>query len=110
MLNKIGSEPAFNWWIHDVLRRKERILSKVNSKYWKRTHKFGIEVPKTVKEALEMDKTSGTDLWQKAIEKEMANTKSAFHFLNENEPTPVGYKRINCHMIFDINMDFTRKA
>ena len=110
MANRIGSEPAFNWWIHEVLRRKKRILSQVRSRYSRRTHKFGIEIPKTVKEALELDKTSGTNLWKEAIEKEMANTKVAFRILNDNEKIPVGYKMIACHMIFDVKMDFTRKA
>jgi Reverse transcriptase (RNA-dependent DNA polymerase) len=108
--NKIASEPAFNWWVHDVIRRKDRILSKIKSKYWKRTHKFGIQVPKSVKEALDIDKETGTDLWRKAIEKEMTNTQSAFRILNENEKVPVGYQFIKCHMIFDVKMDFTRKA
>jgi hypothetical protein len=67
--NKIATELAFNWWVHDVLRRKDRIISKIKSKYWKRAHKFGIQVPKLVNEALEIDKETGTDLWKKAIEK-----------------------------------------
>jgi len=40
----------------------------------------------------------------------MTNNKSAFKFLEENENVPVGYKWIRCHMIFDMKMDFTRKA
>jgi hypothetical protein len=31
--NKIAAEPAFHWWVHDVIRRKDRILSKIKSKY-----------------------------------------------------------------------------
>ena len=62
ILNKIDTKPGLNWWVHDVLCTKERILGKVKSKYWTRTHKFGIRVPKTVKEALDIDKESGTDL------------------------------------------------
>lgn len=108
--NKIASEPAFNWWVHYVAKRKERILSKVKSKYWKRTHKFGIEVPKSVKHALQLDKESGTNFWYKAIEKEMTNTKPAFRILNDGEILPIGYQHIKCHMIFDVKMDFTRKA
>ena len=33
--NKIDSEPGLSWWVHDVLRTKDRILGKVKSKYWK---------------------------------------------------------------------------
>jgi len=40
----------------------------------------------------------------------MTNNHSAFKFLDEEERVPVGYKWIKCHMIFDVKMDFTRKA
>ena len=32
--NNIADEPAFKWWIHKILKRKERIIKKVKSKYW----------------------------------------------------------------------------
>ncbi len=35
--------------------------------YWRTTHKFGIQIPKTVKEALAIDKETGTDFWRKAL-------------------------------------------
>ena len=41
---------------------------------------------------------------------ERDNVQVAFKFLDDNEPTPVGHKEIPCHIIFDIKMDFTRKA
>jgi hypothetical protein len=76
--NKIAHEPAFNWWVHDVVRKRNRIISKVKSKYWKTTHKFGIRVPKTVEEALQIDEETGTDLWRKALGKEMSKVKVAW--------------------------------
>ena len=62
--NKISEEPAFAWWVCDVLRRRDRIIKKVKSRYWSRTHKFGIELPKSVGEAPlkstdEREQTSG---------------------------------------------------
>jgi hypothetical protein len=45
----IDHEPAFNWWVPHVLRKRDRIISLVrkwNPPYLKRTHKFGIELPK----------------------------------------------------------------
>ena len=47
---------------------------------------------------------------QRAIEKEMRNVMPAFRFLDESERVPIGYKWIPCHMVFDVKMDFTRKA
>jgi hypothetical protein len=108
--NKLAEEPAFIWWIKDVLRRRDRIISKVKARYWKRTHKFGIRVPKSVKEALEIDAEMGTDFWKRAIEKEMANVMPAFKFLEGDENLPVGCQKIDCHIIFDVKLDLTRKA
>ena len=40
--NEISDETAFNWWIKETLRHRDRIISKVKSKYWRASHKFGI--------------------------------------------------------------------
>ena len=37
--NLIHDEPAFAWWVKDVLRKRDRILAKVKSRYWSRTQK-----------------------------------------------------------------------
>ena len=108
--NKIANEPAFIWWTTDVLRKCDRMIAKVRSRYWKRTHKFGILIPKSVNEALLLDDKTGTDLWQKAIEKELKNFMPAFTFLEQDEKVPIGYQHMDYHMIFDVKMDFTRKA
>ena len=39
------------------------------------THKFGIKLPHSVKEALEIDQATGTDFWRKALNKEMSKVK-----------------------------------
>jgi hypothetical protein len=106
--NKIAEEPAFAWWANKVLRRRNRVIQKVK-KYWKRTHKFGIKVPKSVDEALRMDEETGTTFWCDGIAKEMKNVMTAFEF-NANDEMPIGHKKIDCHMIFHIKMDLTRKA
>jgi hypothetical protein len=104
------NEPAFNWWAKEVLKRSRRIIKKVKTKYWQRTHKYGIRLPKTLREALKLDAENGNTLWYDAIQKEIKNVQVAFQFLDGDQPTPVGYKEIPCHIIFDIKMDFTRKA
>jgi hypothetical protein len=45
----------------------------------------------------------GTDLSQKAIEKAMRTINCAFKFPEDNRE-PVGYQKIDCHMIFDVKM------
>ena len=52
--NRLDMEPAFKWCVRDVLRRRNRIISKVKAKYWRTTHKFGIRVPTSIDEALQL--------------------------------------------------------
>ena len=117
--NKIDHEPAFNWWVQRTLKIRHRIVNKVKSKYWDTTHKFGIRLPKTVTEALYIDKETGTTFWADAIHKEMKNVRPAFEKKAEisieqakSGKVLVGYQQIRCHWIFDIKMDglCTRKA
>jgi hypothetical protein len=77
---------------------------------WEGTHKYGILLlPKTFAEALRLDRESGTDFWQKAIEKEMKNIACAFDFPVDGK-APIGFQKIDCHMIFDLKMTLERKA
>jgi hypothetical protein len=111
--NRLDDEPAFAWWVHDVLKKRDRIIAKVKSKYWQRTHKFGIKIPKTVQEALQFDKENGNNLWWEAICKEMKNVRPAFEKWEKSPgELPPGFQKIKCHMIFDIKMgeNFRRKA
>jgi hypothetical protein len=43
--NKIDQEPAFAWWVKFVMRKRERIISKLQKKYWRTEYKFGVEQP-----------------------------------------------------------------
>ena len=72
-------------------------------------------MPKSVKEAYEIDKENGNTLWTKAIKKEMANVGIAFSPSEEQNPhelEKLSYQWINCHMIFDVKLgeNFRRKA
>jgi hypothetical protein len=108
--HNLSNEPAFSWWVKDALKHRDRIIAASNTRYVKRTHKFGIELPKTVEEALEIDKRTCTTYWYDAIQKEMRNNAVAFEFLEPGESIPIGYTKITLHMVFDIKIDFTRKA
>jgi hypothetical protein len=106
---------ASTWWIGDALRHRDRIISKVSARYWEQTHKFGLLVPTTVKEELEIDqltpKTEKEELeidqltpkiekeelekdqltetafWRKAVALKMKSVHPAFKF----ERVSVGY-------------------
>ncbi len=74
MTQGIDHEPAFNWWVPHILKKRDRIISLVQKRttlYLKRTHKFGIEVPKTLKEALALDHKNGNTFLADVIAKEM---------------------------------------
>jgi hypothetical protein len=108
--NKIASEPAFAWWVPHILKQRDRIVQKVKTRFRKKTHKYGIEVPSSVREALDIDKRTGTDMWRKAIEKEMRNVMVAFDVRDDGK-VPIGFKEISCHLIFDVKSDtLARKA
>jgi len=97
--------PAFVWWVPHVLRKRDQIIAAVNKRYHKHTHKFGIEVPKTVKCALEIDKENGNTFWQDAIDQEMKNVRVAFKIMEDGKEAPPGYQYMECHMVFDIKLD-----
>ena len=103
--NRIVEEPAFAWWVSDVLKWRNRIISKVKSKYWKTTHKFGIKVPKDVGRAFEIDREMGTTFWCDAVDKEMKKVLVAFEEWDGTVEEArggkklVGYTEISCHMI-----------
>ena len=70
--------------------------------------KFGTNAPATEEEAVTFDTENGDNLWQDAINKEIANSKIAFEVLEEAERAPVGYTQIMCHLIFDVKIDLKR--
>jgi hypothetical protein len=106
----IESEPAFQWWIPYTLRRRDRIISSVNSRVRKVSHKYGVEVPRTVAQALRLDEENKNTCWRDAIDKEMGNLKVAFDILPKESSPPPGYTKASGHIIFDVRMTMERKA
>jgi hypothetical protein len=116
--NNIHTLPCFSWWVGYTLKKKDRIISKIKTKYWATDRKYGIRLPHSVKEALAIDAETGTDLWYQAILKEMKNVRPAFKLRDDLTPLELlsdpkilpGFQKINLHMIFDIKADLQRKA
>ena len=69
--SRISEEPVFTWCVSSVLKKHNRIIAKTKSKYWLKTHKFRIEIPKSVLQAQQIDAKNGNTLWWNAICKEM---------------------------------------
>ena len=104
--NRIVEEPAFKWWGPHTICKRNRVISKVKSRYWQTTHKFGIRLPKTTEEALQIDKIAETGFWRKAINKDISKVKIAWKVDYGHTPSEartatatafVGFREIGCH-------------
>ncbi len=72
----VDRKPGLNWWVLHTLKKCDAIIALVKKRsvwYLKCTHKFSIECPKTVEDALELNKCNGNTMWADAIGKEMRN-------------------------------------
>ena len=65
-------------------------------------------MPKSIAEALAIDRKTGTDFWRKAFEKERLGVSPAFEKLDGG--APIGYELLGYHWIFDIKITLDRKA
>jgi hypothetical protein len=103
-------EPAFAWWVPYTLRKRDIILSKIKARIRKTTHKYGIELPTSEPHSQEIDKKNGNTFWKDALAKEMTEVGVAFEVLDEGVPAPKGTSEVTGHLVWDVKMDFTRKA
>ena len=62
----LEKEPAFSWWAPYTLKKRDRIIESINHRVIKSDHKFGIKIPRNVKEALKLDQENENTLWQDA--------------------------------------------
>lgn len=108
--NKIEKEPAFAWWVPHAIKKRNNIISAVASRIRIKDMKYGIRIPQSITEAYELDKANGDTAWRDAVSKEMKNVSVAFDVLEDGKNPSAAHKRVFFHMIYDIKMDFTRKA
>ncbi|KAL7537428.1 hypothetical protein ACHAWF_005758, partial [Thalassiosira exigua] len=110
----LDKEPTYTWWVDYMLQKR-----KAKSEFWRISHKYGIRVPKTPEEALRIDKDTRTEFWEKTMIKEMTKAKVSYELVDGCTPEEVrsdkvpalrGHQEISCHIIFDVKIDFTRKA
>ena len=101
VVNKIADEPAFRcWWIKHVLKKLDSLISEVKSCYWKKVVKYGIKLPQSVKKLSLLTGIRGLPSGLTRSWKRWRMSCLLFQILEEGESVPVGYKYINCHMIF----------
>ena len=59
---------------------------------------------------MELDKVNGYTLWADAIDLELGEVWVAFDVRQKNTTVRPNYEYLSCYMVFDVKMDFTRKA
>ena len=106
----IAQEPAFHWWVPYTMRKRDIILSAVKSRLRKTTQKYGIGIPTSIDHAERIDTKNGNHFWRDAIELEIQNNGIAFNILDMGTNAPPGWSHVASHLVFDVKMDFTRKA
>ena len=79
----IDNEPTFMWWGTHTMKRKDRIIAAVNNMIRKKTHKYGIRLSNSVKDASNLDKVDGNEYWTEVLAKERqeANWPLKYHLM-----------------------------
>ncbi len=113
----LQDEPAFAWLVPYVIRKRDIIVSSMNSWVRKTTHKYGIKMPavgrthdEVIRNTEELDCKDRNTFWMESMRKEIRNLIVAFKILDAGQKAPPGWYKTSGHIIFDVKMDFTRKA
>src|SRR5687768_7881260 len=100
-----------------LAKRQGRMLREINleklGKYRTRAkYKYGFEVPKDFKHAIEIDQRNGNTLWQNATKLEMESMEDyqVFKDTGMNVTPPPDYKTIRVHLIYDVKHDGRHKG
>ena len=106
---KIQNEPVFAWWVSNIFRTRNRIISRLKSAMISKGSKnIVIKIPSAIVEAEKMDVLNGNNFWRKATEKELAKVRIVFKLIDTEADIKVGSKKIGYHFIFDVKMDLER--
>ena len=75
-------------------------------------YRFGVRVPKTPREAMELNAKNGNSLWRDAIKKELdqLNEYGTFSSQGKGMRVPNGHQLIKVHFVFDVKHDLRHKA
>jgi hypothetical protein len=75
-------------------------------------YKFGVRLPRSRAEAFAFDAENGNTKWQDATALELDQLDEYDTFIDKGKQArgPEGYKRINCHLVFDCKQDLRHKA
>ena len=77
------------------MQKRHRMINKIKKKYWRTTHKYGIWIPKSVNEALQIDKENGNSYWGDAIRKEMSKAQVSYQVVDGTTPEQVWSNQVD---------------
>ena len=63
----------------------------------------------TVEYSLKIYQENENTFKHDSIGKEIKNSRVTFNLLDKDDHSPVGYKKISCHLIFDAKINLTKK-
>jgi C-terminal processing protease CtpA/Prc len=91
----------------DAVKIYRASASSTSNKY-----KFGVQVPRGIKNAIQLDTKNGNNLWQEAIKTELKHLTDyhTFIVLDSVEAVSSGYQKITYHIVFDVKLDLRHKA
>jgi hypothetical protein len=101
--------------------RMLRDINKTTTRLVKATvnYKFGFQVPRTFREAVNIDNKNGNTLWKDAVKLELSQINEYQTFEDKGKAVlegnkvinaPEGYKRIRVHLVYDVKHDGRHKA
>lgn len=100
-----------------IARRQQKLLRMTNQaklKSFRTTpvYKFGFLVPRNHAQAVELDIKNGNTRWQDAEALEVKQVEGYETFIDKGKDAipPAGYKKIRCHMVYDVKHDGRHKA
>jgi hypothetical protein len=73
----------------------------MKKRYFRINMKFGIEIPKSMERAMQIDTENGNTFWTDAIKKEMSTVMIAFEILPKGSKPPPGFAKLTGHLVFD---------
>jgi hypothetical protein len=75
-------------------------------------YKFGIQVPRRIRNAISLDEKNKNNLWQQAIQKELKQLTDydTFIVLESGEDIPREYHKIPYHIVSDVKYDLRNNA
>ena len=91
-----------------------RMINQVRLKNFRNRprYKYGFQVPRNHEEAVLIDEREGNTKWQdsEVLEIDQLLEYDTFESRGKGAPTPEGYKKIPCHLIYDVKWDGRHKA